>query len=116
VAIYTGGDVRARKVGAVSHVSTGGAMDVECEALEGDEVKFSAGRDLRCYVRGLKDARLMVNDLGGYWQGVMGEGSVRLRLNAGGDVTVVTDQEVAGQPPDYVVGRVEIPGDAASAT
>jgi hypothetical protein len=109
VAVYAGGDARTRNVGALAHASAGGALDVECESVEGDEVNLQAGRDLRCHVRGLADARIMVNDLGGEWEGVIGAGRLRLRLRAGGDVTLVTDQEVAPQPPDYVVGKVEKP-------
>jgi hypothetical protein len=111
VAVYAGGDVHTRTVHMLVHATAGGAMDLECESVEGDEVKLSAGRDVRCYIRGLTDAKLMINDLGGYWEGVIGEGRTKVRLTAGGDVTVVTDQEVVPQPPDYVLGRVERPND-----
>ena len=113
VAVYAGGDVHTRNVHTLVHASAGGAMDLECETIEGDDVKFEAGRDVRCHIRGLTDARLMINDLGGYWEGVVGEGRAVIRIKAGGDVTLVTDQEVVPQPPDYVLGRVERPPDTS---
>jgi hypothetical protein len=114
VTVYAGRDVRTRKVQTLVHASAGGAIDLECETVEGDDVKFSAGRDLRCYIRSLTDAKLMINDLGGYWEGVIGGGRIKLRLQAGGDVTVVTDQEVIAQPPHYVVGNIERPTEAGA--
>jgi hypothetical protein len=80
--------------------------------VEGSEVKFEAGRDLRFYARGLTSATINVNDLGGPWQGVIGAGDVSVRLRAGGDV--VTDQRVAALPPDYVLGQIEKQGAAAA--
>ena len=112
VTVYAGRDVRLRNVHMLVHADAGRGMDLECESLAGDDVKFSAGRDLRLYVRDLNDAKIMVDDLGGYWEGVIGGGRIRVRLKAGGDVTVVTDRDVVAQPPDYVVGKLERPSDA----
>jgi hypothetical protein len=109
VAVYAGGDVRVRDIRTLAHVSSGGAIDLECETVAGDEVKLEAGRDLRCYVRGLTSARVIVNDLGGLWEGQIGSGDVIVRLKAGGDVTLVTDQEVEALPPDYILGQIEKP-------
>lgn len=109
IAIYAGSDIRIRNIHTLVHASAGGAMDLECETLVGDDVKFAAGRDLRFHVRDLDDARVMVNDLGGYWEGVIGDGRRKIRLKAGGDVTLVTNQQVKGQPPDYVLGNIEAP-------
>lgn len=109
VSVYSGRDARLHGVGTLVHASAGRALDIECQAVEGDELKLEAGRDLRLYVRDLPDARLVVTDLGGDWQGLIGAGRVTLRLNAGGDVTLVTDREVAPQGPDFVLGRVEKP-------
>jgi hypothetical protein len=109
VSVYAGRDVQLRQVKLLAHASAGRSMDLECEAVSGDEVKFTAGRDLRCHIRDLSDARLMIHDMGDRWETVFGEGRTRIRLHAGGDVTLVTHQEVVGQPPDYVVGNVEKP-------
>lgn len=107
LAIYAGGDARVRQANALAQISAGGSVDVECETVEGEEVKFEAGGDLRCDIRGLTDARVLVNDLGSAWEGRIGDGRVTVRLKAGGDVTLVTDQEVEGLPPGYVLGQVE---------
>ncbi len=115
VAVYAGRDVRIRNVHTLVHLSAGGSIDFECEKVEGDNVKFSAGRDLRCYIRGLTDARFMINDLGGHWEAVIGNGRVKIRLNSGGDVTLVTDQDILSQSPYDTVGRIERPTEAAGA-
>ena len=81
--------------------------------LTGDAVKFEAGRDLRCYVHGLTSARVIVNDLGGAWEGVIGSGNVTVRLKAGGDVTLVTDQKVEAIPPNYLLGQIERPASSS---
>ena len=117
VSVYAGRDVRVRNVRTLVHATAGGAMDLDCEAVEGRDVKFSAGRDLRCHIKNLTDAQVMVNDLGGYWEAnIIGQririrlkADIKLRLKAGGDVTLVTDQEVKGQPPDYLLGKIEKP-------
>ncbi len=109
VAVYTGGDVHVRGVHSLAHVSAGGAVDLECETIEGKEVKFEAGRDLRCYVRGLNSARIVANDLGGDWEGLIGAGEATLRLKAGGDVTLVTDDEVEALPPNSILGQIVKP-------
>lgn len=103
------GDVRVRNVRSLAHVSSGGAIDLECETIEGNEVKFEAGRDLRCYVRGLISARVIVSDLGSDWEGVIGLGNMILRLKAGGDAILVTDQKVEAIPPNYILGQIEKP-------
>jgi hypothetical protein len=114
VSIYAGGNVRAHNIHTLVHVSAGGAMDLECDTLVGDEVKFTAGRDLHFHVHELPHAKLMLNDLGGYWQGIIGDGGRKIRLEAGGDVTLVTDQPVKGRPPDNILGAIEGPNEKAS--
>jgi hypothetical protein len=108
-AVYAGGHAFLRSVGTLVYAASGGALEIACEQVAGNDVQCLAGRDLRCFIRQLADARLMVNDLGGYWEGLIGAGRVKLRLKAGGDVTLVTDQEVVAQPPQYVLGRIERP-------
>ncbi len=109
VAVYAAREARIRNVRTLVHASAGREMDLECETLAGDDVKLTAGRDMRLYVRDLTDAQVMVNDLGGYWEGVIGNGKATIRLNAGGDVTLVTEQEVKAQPPHYLLGKIEKP-------
>ena len=113
VTVYAGRDVRLRHVHTLVHVSAGRALDLDCESLAEDNCKFSAGRDLRFYVRDLRDAKIMVDDLGGDWVGVIGDGRRQIRLKAGGDVTVVTDQPIKGQSPDEVLGHIELPRQGA---
>jgi len=110
VSVYSGRDARLSGVGMLAHASAGRALDIECQSVEGEALKLTAGRDLRLYVRELTDAHLIVSDLGGDWQGVIGSGRVTLRLNSGGDVTVVTEHEVVAQGPDQVLGKIERPG------
>jgi hypothetical protein len=99
--IYAGGHGYLRDVNTLVHAATGGTLEIECEQVEGDDVRCSAGRDLRCFIHRLTDARLKVNDLGGYWERLIGNGRTTIRLKAGGDVTLVTDQAVIAQPPFY---------------
>ncbi len=109
VAVYAGREARIRNVRTLVHASAGHDMELECDTLAGDDVKLTAGRDIRLYVRDLTDARVMVNDLGGYWEGIIGKGKITIRLNAGGDVTLVTDQKVKARPPHYLLGKIEKP-------
>ncbi len=109
VAVTCGSDARVRAAGTLVRAACGGALDVECQSLEGDELKLEAGRDLRCHIHTLDNARVLVSDLGGSWEGRIGAGRVTLRLKSGGDVTLVTDQEVVPQGPDFVIGQVERP-------
>ncbi len=107
--IYAGGQGYLRGVGTLVHAATGGALEIECERVAGDDVRCTAGRDLRCFIRSLADAKLMIDDLGGYWEGLIGNGRTKIRLKAGGDVTLVTDQTVVAQPPHYILGTIERP-------
>jgi hypothetical protein len=113
VVVYAGLDGRVRGVHTLVHVSAGGSLDFECEQVAGDDVKFTAGRDLRCYIRSLTDARFMIDDLGGYWEAIIGEGRTKIRLKAGGDATLVTDRELTSRPPYDVLGKVEHPNTAS---
>jgi hypothetical protein len=107
--IYAGGHAYLRGVGTLIHAATGGALEIECERVAGEDLRCSAGGDLRCFIRSLADAKLMIDDLGGYWEGVVGNGRTKIRLKAGGDVTLVTDQTVVAQPPHYILGKIERP-------
>jgi hypothetical protein len=113
--VYAGQSATIRAVDTLVHASAGATLDIECERAAGDDLKCSAGRDLRCFIRSLRDAKLMINDLGGYWEAQIGAGHTIVRLTAGGDVTLVTDQTVVAQPPHYILGKIERPGDSTNA-
>jgi len=109
VTATAGHDLSVRDVQVLVHAAAGGNLDIDCATLEGDEFKFGAGRDLRFYVHDLTDAKVMIKDLGSYWEAILGTGRLRIWLKAGGDVTLVTDQEVKAQPPQYMLGNIERP-------
>lgn len=96
-----------RDVQTLVHATAGRELDVACDAIAGQDVSLSSGGSLRCAIRTLTDARLLVNDLGGYWEGQMGAGRVTLRLKAGGDVTLVTNQPVVSLSPHGLIGHIE---------
>jgi hypothetical protein len=112
VTVYAGRDVQLRAIDTLAHASAGRGLDFECEAIEGSAVKFSAGRDIRCYIRSLTNVKYLIDDLGGYWEAIIGDGAVQVRLKSGGDVTLVTDQEVTGD----VLGKIERPNTGAAKT
>ena len=87
----------------------GDRFSIVYETLEGDEFRFGAGRYLRFFVRDLTDAKVMIKDLGSYWEAILGTGRLKIWLSAGGDVTLVTDQAVKAQPPHYMLGNIERP-------
>ena len=95
------------------HAAAGGDLDIDCATLEGSDLKFGAGRDLRFYVHDLIDAKVSIMDRGSYWEALLGDGRITLKLRAGGDVTLVTDREVQAQPPDYILGDIERPASGA---
>lgn len=115
VSVYAGGKGYIRGVHTLGQTATGRALDIECEQIAGDDVAFSAGGDLHCFVRHLTDARLMITDLGGYWEGVIGDARTKIRLKAGGDVTLVTDRTIIAQPPQYLLGKIERPDETSRA-
>ncbi len=114
VTVSAGGNVQLRNVRTLAHASAGGAMDLDCETLVAGDAKFSSGHALRFNIHDLQNARVIVNDIGGYWEGVLGSGERKIRLIAGGDAILVTRQEVKAQPPDYVLGNIETPDEHPS--
>jgi len=114
VTAIAGLHVTLREVTRLAHVSAGGKMDIECQSVVGNQVKFSTGSDMRLYIRELTSALLEVHDLGGRWDARIGGGGTAVKLNAGGDVTLVTDQPVEALPPDYILGKIEKPGEKNS--
>jgi len=116
VMVSAGRDVSVQDVQTLVHAAAGGDLSIDCATLGGDDFKFSAGRDLRFYVHDLDDARVMINEAGTYWEGVLGSGQLTVRLKAGGEVTLVTDREVQAQPPYYVLGNIERPATDTATT
>jgi hypothetical protein len=113
VTATAGRDLKLQGVQVLLHAAAGGDLDIDCVTLGGSELKFGAGRDLRFYVRNLTDAQVSIKDLGNYWEALLGEGRTKIKLSAGGDVTLVTDQEVKAQPPYYLLGNIERPAPGA---
>jgi hypothetical protein len=109
---FSSANLRLRNVYRLGIASAGRTMDIHCQTMNGDDVTFSAGSDLRFYIADLSDARLRVRDLGGYWEARLGEGERSVYLKSGGDVTFVTDQTVEALPPNYILGKIEKPGGA----
>jgi hypothetical protein len=104
---YSGCALSLQDVELLGHASAGWAMSLECHTMLGTNVEFKAGGDLRFSIRDLTSARLRVRDLGGYWEARIGAGEKTVYLKSGGDVTLVTDQEVEPLPPDYLLGKIE---------
>jgi hypothetical protein len=107
--ISAGRDAHVQDVQTVVHAAAGGDLNLDCATLGGDDFKFSAGRDLRFCVHELSDATLLINEAGTFWEAVLGNGRIKVGLKAGGDVTLVTDQDVKPQPPYYALGNIERP-------
>lgn len=106
---YSGSGLNLQAVQRAGHLSAGGPMDLDCESMQGDDVEFKAGRDLRFYIHDLTNARIRVRDLGGYWEARIGAGGRSVYLKSGGDVTLVTDHHIEPLPPDYILGKIEKP-------
>jgi len=113
VTATSGRDLKLQGVRVLVHAAAGGDLDIDCATLAGNELKFGAGRDLRFYVHELTDAKVIIKDLGNYWEALLGDGRTKIKLSAGGDVTLVTDQEVKAQPPYYLLGNIERPASRA---
>jgi hypothetical protein len=109
VAITSGLNATLHACGRLTSASAGLSLKIDCEMLAGSEMKIQAGRDLRLAVRMLPGAFLTVTDMGGTWEGIIGDGQYHLDLLAGGDVVLVTDQIIRGGPPDFIIGHVEKP-------
>lgn len=106
---FAGLNLNIRNVEGLGNVSAGGAMSIDCQTMLGKDVTFNAGRDLRFQVADLTSARLRVKDIGGYWEARIGNGERLITLKSGGDVTLVTDQNVESLPPNYILGKIERP-------
>jgi len=109
---FSGYKLNLRDVYCLGTVSAGGSMDLDCETMSGDKVEFKAGGDLRFHVNDLTSAHIRVKDLGGFWEARIGGGEKLVSLKCGGDVTLVTDQQVEPLPPHYILGKIEKTGNS----
>ena len=106
---YSGLNLKLQDVYCLRNASAGGAMNIDCQTMIGNDVTFGAGNDLRFHVADLTSTRLRVNDIGGYWEARIGDGEKSVYLKSGGDVTFVTVQKVEPLPPNYILGKIEKP-------
>lgn len=106
---YSGLSLSLQDVYRLGNASAGWAMNIDCQTMNGDNVSFGAGSDLRFHVADLTSAYLRIKDIGGYWEARIGKGEKSVSLKSGGDVTLVTDQKVEPLPPDYILGNIERP-------
>jgi hypothetical protein len=106
---YSGRNLTMQGVTLLGNASAGRSMKIDCQSMLGSDVTYTAGRDLRFHVADLTSARLRVKDIGGYWEARIGAGEKSVYLKSGGDVTLVTDQKVEAQPPEYILGKIEKP-------
>lgn len=109
IAIHAGGGAFLRNTGTLLHVSAGGLADVEAGQLGAGETRITAGSHLRCAIRQLHNTHVLVSDIGGRWEARSGDGRMRLLLQAGSDVTIVTAQALEPLPPHFILGRIERP-------
>jgi hypothetical protein len=73
-----GRDLSMQDVQTLVHAAAGGDLNIDCATLGGDEIKFSAGRDLRFHARDLDDAKVMITEAGTYWEAVLAAGGAGL--------------------------------------
>ncbi len=106
---FSGFRMNLADVACLGNASAGGSMSLDCQTMLGTNVEFKAGSDLRFHVADLTSAQVRVKDLGGYWEGRIGAAEKQVFLKCGGDVTLVTDQQVEPVPPHYILGRIEKP-------
>jgi hypothetical protein len=113
VIVYAGRDAEAHHLQGRVMVDAGRDLSVhDVQTL----VHAAAGRDLRFHVRDLDDAKVMIREAGTYWEALLGSGRLKVWLNAGGEVTLITDREVQPQPPYYLLGNIELPAAAPEIT
>ena len=106
---YSGLKLTLEDVYMLGNVSSGRAMDINCQTMLGNDVTLGAGGDLRFHITDLTSVHLRVKDIGGYWEARVGGGEKVVYLKSGGDVTFVTDQTVEALPPNYILGKIEKP-------
>ena len=107
VSVVAGAAAALNDIDLLVNLSAGGDVTLDCGAVEGRDVKFTAGRNLRCHIRDLTNVTVAIGDVGDKWEVTFGESRRRIQLKAGGDVTLVTDQTPART--STVIGRIEKP-------
>ncbi|HLO31561.1 MAG TPA: hypothetical protein VK249_20585 [Anaerolineales bacterium] len=106
---YSGLSLNLQDVYRLGNASAGWTMNIDCQTLTGKDATFGAGSDLRFQVADLTSVHLRIKDIGGYWEARIGGGEKSVSLKSGGDVTLVTDQQVEPLPPNYILGKIERP-------
>jgi len=106
---YSGMNLNLQYVYRLGNTSAGRAMNIDCQTMAGDDVRFGCGNDLRFYVADLTSVRLRVKDIGGYWEARIGAMKKSVNLKSSADVTFVRDQNVEPLPPNYILGKIEKP-------
>ena len=106
---FSGLKLKLQEVYRLGHASAGGSMSLDCQTMRGDQVEFTAGGDLRFHIRELTGARIRVKDLAGFWEARIGDEARSIALRAGGDVTLVTAENVEPLPPHFILGKIETP-------
>lgn len=106
---FSGLKLNLQDVYRLGNASAGGRMNLDCETMRGERVEFKAGGDLRFHIHDLTSAHIRVIDLGGFWEAKIGRGEKSVTLKCGGDVTLVTSEKVEPLPPDYILGKIELP-------
>lgn len=106
---FAGLRLRLKDVHRLGHASAGWTMDIDCQTMLDKRVDYKCGSDLRFHIRDLTSARIRVMDFHGYWEARIGSGGNIISLKCGGDVTLVTDQNVEPLPPRFILGHIERP-------
>ncbi len=108
VSIIAGWDARFVQCNLLAQVSAGHTLEIDCRGVAGRELKFTSGWHMRCWIRELRDVTYYIDDLGGKWQATFGSGVTQIRLKAGGDVTLVSEQSpILGQ--EDLMGKIVQP-------
>ncbi len=88
VAAFASHDLRLRQVQVLSQASAGWSLEIDCQGVERADMRFTAGRDIRCRIAGLQGVRYIIDDQAGRREHTLGDGRVLVRLKAGGEVSL----------------------------
>lgn len=108
---HVGNNLTIKGAGSIGKCAAGANMSLEARRIDGKNMKFATGRHLRFHIHELTNTIFMIKDMGGYWEMAFGEPATQITLKAGGDVTLVIDEEYSSYLPDLVGGlEVAHPG------